>query len=437
MAMWSDQNADHDNAFSHNTVVAPLLANAYAIYGGRDNAITGNIGADTVSQGGGAHVGNRFGSVPVAGTTKINGNLLVRTGDLIPNNPTTDSAIWFAADDAPMAGAIQVTNNVVLDSSYAAIQFAGKSITNVTVDGLVIAGAGTFAVQLQAPGSAMFSHVVATGLGTAGVYDCASGFTITKGAGNVGWNSTTCGFPPVGQLAVAPDTIAFGDQALNSPATKTITVGNPGPQPITVTAVTPPNGYTVANHCTTIPVGGSCTIDVTFAPTTANLFTGLLSIDSTSLAGRYLVNLSGLGYDPEGNLALGHPITSSSQALSWLGPTNLNDGNPDTYFESANNAFPQTITLDLTALRSVDRIVLQLPAPWGARTETVEVLGSTDGVNFNQILAPADYTLDPAVAGNTVTITFPPTSLRYLRLSVTSNNGWPAAQFSEFQVYAN
>src|SRR6185369_14588621 len=79
----------------------------------------------------------------------------------------------------------------------------------------------------------------------------------------------------------------------------------------------------------------------------------------------YVGAVRGVGFDPDGNLALGQQITSSSQALSWLGPANLIDGDPGTYFESANNAFPQTVTLDLGAERSVDRLVVRLPANWG------------------------------------------------------------------------
>jgi Pectate lyase superfamily protein/F5/8 type C domain/Abnormal spindle-like microcephaly-assoc'd, ASPM-SPD-2-Hydin len=390
MAMWSDQNADHDDAFSHNTVIAPVLANAFAIYGGHDNAITDNIGADTVTQGGGAHVGNRFGSVPIAGTTTIAGNRFVRTGNLVPNFPTTDSAIWLWAADSPMTGHVDIIDNAVLDSPYAALQFVGSSITNVRVHNLLIAGAGTFAVQLQATGSADISNVVATRLGSAGVYDCASGFTLHRTGVNLGWSTTRCGFPPLGQLEVSPGSgsLAFGDQALNTQATKTVTVANPGPGDIIVNRVSGPDGYTIANHCTTIPVHGSCLIDVTFAPATANLFTGLLTIDSTSPAGPYLVALSGLGFDPDGNLALGHPITSSSRAADFFGPAKANDGNQDTYFESQNGAFPQTLTVDLTAVRDISRVVLQLPANWGARTETVEILGSTDGTTFSRIVAP-------------------------------------------------
>ena len=83
MAMWSDQNADHDNAFIHDTVAQPQLANGFAVYGGHDNTVSDDIAADTVTQGGGIHVGNRFGSVPVSGTTTIAGDVLLRAGDLV------------------------------------------------------------------------------------------------------------------------------------------------------------------------------------------------------------------------------------------------------------------------------------------------------------------------------------------------------------------
>lgn len=50
-------------------------------------------------------------------------------------------------------------------------------------------------------------------------------------------------------------------------------------------------------------------------------------------------------------------------------------------------------------------------------------------------MASKDYRFDPAT-GNTVTVTLPGgTDLRYLRLNVTANTGWPAAQFSEVEAY--
>ncbi len=114
------------------------------------------------------------------------------------------------------------------------------------------------------------------------------------------------------------------------------------------------------------------------------------------------------------------------------------DGNANTYWESANNAFPQSLTVDLGSAQSVSRVVLKLPpaAAWQTRTQTVAVLGSTTGSSYTTLSAAAGRTFNPAT-GNTVTITFPATSQRYLRLTFTGNTGWPAGQVSEYEVYAS
>ncbi|GHJ45244.1 mycodextranase [Catellatospora sp. TT07R-123] len=432
MAMWSDVNADHHNTFARNTVSVPLLANGFAVYGGHDNAIRGNIAADTVTQGGGVHVGNRFGAVPLAGTTSISGNLLVRTGTLVPNEPTEIGALWFYAADAPMDGAVEVRDLTLLDSSYAGIQFFGKAVTGVSVDRVALVGAGTTAVQLQAPGAASFAHVVAAGLGGAGVYDCASGFALTRGAGNVGWSGTKCGFAPAGQLQIAQATgVDYGFQPIGTAAELPIAITNPGPKPVTVDAVVPPRGYTVTEGCTVIAVGATCTLRVRFAPEASGNYAGLLTIHSTSPAGPYVVGLSGIGFDPDGNLALGRTITSSSQACWWCGPDRLADGDQGSYFESQNGAFPQTVTLDLGHQVTVRRIVLKLPANWGGRWQTIAV--DADGT---PLVGPVEYLFAPET-GNVVEITFPAVAARTLTLTFTSNNGWPAAQISEFEAYTH
>ena len=140
---------------------------------------------------------------------------------------------------------------------------------------------------------------------------------------------------------------------------------------------------------------------------------------------------------PSGNLSLGKAMTASSYTQAY-GPGNANDNNASSYWESANNAFPQWLQVDLGSATSVRRIVLALPpsTAWGARTETLSVQGSTDGGSFGTLVGSAGYRFDPAT-GNTVTITVPATSQRYLRLNLTGNDGWPAGQVSEFQVYGS
>ena len=138
---------------------------------------------------------------------------------------------------------------------------------------------------------------------------------------------------------------------------------------------------------------------------------------------------------PDVDLAAGRPTTQSSQTQHY-GSGFAVDNDPHSYWESANNAFPQWLQVDLGAATSVGRVVLKLPATWGSRTQTLSVLGSTDGTTFNTTLkASAGYTFSPST--NTVTITFTATTTRYVRLNITANTGWPAGQISEFEVYAS
>ncbi|WP_406074131.1 discoidin domain-containing protein [Micromonospora sp. NBC_01638] len=128
-------------------------------------------------------------------------------------------------------------------------------------------------------------------------------------------------------------------------------------------------------------------------------------------------------------------MTASSYNQNYVA-SNANDGNASTYWESANNAFPQWIQADLGATVSVDRLVLKLPpaADWQTRTQTLSVLGSTNGSSFTTLKASAGYTFNPG-SGNTATVNFTAASTRYVRVQVTGNTGWPAAQFSEVEVY--
>jgi hypothetical protein len=133
------------------------------------------------------------------------------------------------------------------------------------------------------------------------------------------------------------------------------------------------------------------------------------------------------------NLAAGKPTSESSHNDVYVS-SNVTDGNQATYWESTNNVFPQWVQVDLGSSQSVSRVVLQLPASWGARDQTLTLSTSSDGTNFTTVQASAPYTFTPS-NNNTVTITFPATSQRYWRVTITANTGWPAGQVSEFQVW--
>ncbi|MER5732222.1 discoidin domain-containing protein [Streptomyces sp. NPDC002138] len=134
------------------------------------------------------------------------------------------------------------------------------------------------------------------------------------------------------------------------------------------------------------------------------------------------------------SIAAGRPASASSTNGSFTA-ANITDGNQSTYWESAGATFPQWVQTDLGATTRVDEVVLKLPAAWESRDQTLSVQGSADGVGFSTLVGSATYTFGQG-NGNTVTIGFPAAQTRYVRIALTANTGWPAAQLAELEVRA-
>lgn len=133
------------------------------------------------------------------------------------------------------------------------------------------------------------------------------------------------------------------------------------------------------------------------------------------------------------DLALGRSVTATGSHPEYPA-THLTDGSQLTYWEGPLGSFPQSVRVDLGGAVRVDEVVLKLPAAWEARTQTLAVEGSTDGSSFTALSASAAHRFDPDRA-NTVTLTFPARDVRHLRVRVTANTGWNAAQLSAIEVY--
>ncbi|MEU8383872.1 S8 family serine peptidase [Streptosporangium sp. NPDC048865] len=134
------------------------------------------------------------------------------------------------------------------------------------------------------------------------------------------------------------------------------------------------------------------------------------------------------------NAALGRPVQGSAQP--GYGTANTVDGNTSTYWESTNNAFPQSLTVDLGATCRIYQVEMALPPSWGARTQTLSIEGSTDGVTYRPIAGSRAYAFNPA-SGNTVATSFNMAAVRYVRLVFIANTAWPAGQLSELRVLAS
>ncbi len=326
-----------------------LLANNIVSYGGRDINITDNVVADTLTNGGGIHVANRYPGVnagagtAVAGTFTLARNTLIRAGNSDFNWQFGVGAIWFDALNGPITGAtINVTDTDILDSSYAAIHFIEGNTSGVNFNNVNIERAGTYALQIQAPGSASFTNVRATGIAQSNpIHNCVGpSFQITQGAGNSGWYTATpfCGPWPAPIWHTDPTT------------------------PTTPPTTAPPPRHPRPPH-------------------------RRRPLPRPRRRRTRTPTWRGAGRSPR-------PATWTSTA-----PATASTATPARYWESANNAFPQSLTVDLGAATTVSRVVLKLPpaAAWGTRTQTLCVLGSTNGSTYSTVKPSAGVHVQPGV----------------------------------------
>jgi hypothetical protein len=560
LAWWADSSlgADAGDTFSDNTVQSVNFANGIAGYGGNNNTITGNLVEDSgLIQGGGITVAQRFTTTPV-GLYTVSNNTMIRDGQLDPNWQFGVGALWFDGEQGAVTGPINVTNALIEQSPYEAIQWVEGTVSGVNLDNVSIIGTGTFALQEQTGGAASFTNVTATGVaqatgsqGDVPSYNCEGGsFVVTEVSGDSGIDPANCNIgdnPPPVFPPFPPSTVQANPSALNfsplvtgstSPA-QTVTISNPtsaaasvssistaapfaetntcgssiaaggsctvsvtytptavgaqngsltvnaggvtdtvtltgsgvAPGPIlnaspgglsfpselvgtaapsqtisvsnsgtasaTVSKVAVTGPYTETNNCSTIAVGASCTVTVGFTPTAGGANPGTLTITSNANNSPTTASLSGTGIGSTTNLALAGSLTASSTD-SGFPATNANDGNASTYWESSDGAaYPQTLTANLGQSYPLGSVTLDLPpsTAWSTRTQTLSVLGSTNGTTFTTLVPSATYTFNPAT-GNTVSFNLPSgTNDQYLELSFTANSGWTAAQLSEFEIF--
>jgi len=152
LAAWSHHQRDARLRFASNTVIAPVLANGIALYGGRDIAVTDNLVADTLTEGGGIHIGNRFDAVPVAGRIAIDRNTLVRSGSIDPNWRFGVGALWFYALDHPIAARIDVDRLTIIDPVADPLMTIGKPVARVRLGRIAITGAADKAMTFRGAG---------------------------------------------------------------------------------------------------------------------------------------------------------------------------------------------------------------------------------------------------------------------------------------------
>jgi hypothetical protein len=95
-------------------------------------------------------------------------------------------------------------------------------------------------------------------------------------------------------MGASPTALAFGTQQTGTTVTKTVMLTNSGNAAATSLELSVPSGYLQSSNCGTSLAGGaSCTVQVSFTPSAATTYNGVLSV--TSSAGPLNVNITGAG----------------------------------------------------------------------------------------------------------------------------------------------
>jgi hypothetical protein len=426
LAIWSYPAADSGITLSNNTVVQPNLANGIADYGGSDNTITRNVIADTNALGSGLAISNEQflspGFAPLSGTITVSDNVLLRTGAMNPNWHHPMGAIRIDSYDYPINDVtINVTGNTVDDSPFSAFEIVaggghGLPVTGLNVSNNTVNWTGTVVFQAETSGSATVSGLTASHVGVPGAYNVDfPGNKTGAFVFNLGGNDS--GFSAGSALTAFPMPVAI------PPAGSAVPIAPPAPVP---PAPASPSARPAPPSPSARPSPASRSGRASLAPAPPP------PPPASSPAPAQTRRPSGWQ-----NLALGKGVWASGFTQVYV-PANAVDGNTMTYWESTDHAFPQWFTVDLGSAVSIGRIVMDLPPlpVWWARTQTLSISGSTNGMAYTTIVGSRGYTFNPAT-GNTASVSFPPVTARFVKLTFTANTGWPAGQLSELMIYGN
>jgi hypothetical protein len=121
---------------------------------------------------------------------------------------------------------------------------------------------------------------------------------------------------PVAAVTLSPTTLAFGNQTTGATSAKSIGLTNSGNAGLQITSIaTSSSGFALKHNCpATLAASANCSIDVTFAPTSATAYSGTVSIVSAAAGSPHSVGLSGTGTAP---VVLAPQVTLSPLAIDF------------------------------------------------------------------------------------------------------------------------
>jgi microbial collagenase len=118
--------------------------------------------------------------------------------------------------------------------------------------------------------------------------------------------------------SLSPTSLTFGSTTVGSTsAAQSASLKNIGPSSTTISTIAVSGDYAQTNNCGTLASGSSCTISVTFKPTTTGTRTGTLTVTDSASNSPQTASLTGTGASSGGNvLANGVGVTIADAAIN-------------------------------------------------------------------------------------------------------------------------
>ena len=262
-----------------------------------------------------------------------------------------------------------------------------------------------------------------TRIGLLSVSDNAAGSAQSVSLSGTGGQGT-----PAPAVGLSPSGLSFANQLVNTTSSsQAVTLSNTGSAALSIGGIVAIGDFGQTNNCgTSVSAGGSCTINVTFAPSATGARTGTLTITDNAAGSPHAVNLTGTGTAAAISLApsslsfTGETVGTSSAAqtvtLTNTGsaPLNVPSITPSGDFSQANNC-----GTTVAAGGSCTINVTFTPTASGARTGTLAITdnaaGSPQAVALSGSGTPANSS--PAAAS------LQPSSLNFGSVGVGASSG--------------
>jgi len=234
---------------------------------------------------------------------------------------------------------------------------------------------------------------------------------------------------PAPQLALSNTSVSFGNVAVGSRGTITVTLTNSGNADLTISSIAVTGSAFSLNGMTfpaTVSAGNSSTLTVAFSPTSEGTITGSLSISSNASSTPVSVSLSGIGMQTGfslssasvnfGNVTMGQ---SGTQSVTLTNSGNVNlvvnlATVTGTGFGVSGLALPATVTPAQSLTFSVQF------SPPSAGPVSGNIVFTDNAPNSPQALA-----LSGAGVATTATLTANPASIAFGNVSVGGNSKQP------------